>query len=351
MPRTAEAVEEYTGERPQTESEQVRAASQDIESLLGSDPSFGGGQDEEADESGESPPVSESEEDAAEIEAEAESPDEEESEVEVEEEVEPEPSEDELPQTVEVKVAGETREVPLEEAIRGYQRQQDYTRKTQELAEQRRELSEQVQSEREQYRQGLQTLEAALQAVMPEEPNWDNLEEENPSKIAEFQRFQQSMQQVQQEQARLQQEQMSQMAQNAEEKLLDAIPEWEDPEVAAAEKQRMIETAQLTYGYEPQELSQVYDPRLVQVLRDAMLYNEQTTKGRTTKAKSKSSGGETESKKESPTLKPGSSSGGKATSKPESKSKSSKALNRLAKSGRERDAATVLEQMLEDGKL
>jgi len=41
---------------------------------------------------------------------------------------------------VRVKVDGEDQEVPLSEALQGYSRQQDYTRKTQQLAEQQREM-------------------------------------------------------------------------------------------------------------------------------------------------------------------------------------------------------------------
>lgn len=40
-----------------------------------------------------------------------------------------------------VKVNGESIQVPLKEALAGYQRQEDYTRKTQELAQQREELT------------------------------------------------------------------------------------------------------------------------------------------------------------------------------------------------------------------
>jgi predicted metal-dependent hydrolase len=42
---------------------------------------------------------------------------------------------------VRLSVSGEEVEVPLKEAISGYQRQADYTRKTQELADQRKELA------------------------------------------------------------------------------------------------------------------------------------------------------------------------------------------------------------------
>lgn len=43
-------------------------------------------------------------------------------------------------EVVKLPVGGEDVEVPLKEALSGYQRQADYTRKTQELAEQRREM-------------------------------------------------------------------------------------------------------------------------------------------------------------------------------------------------------------------
>jgi uncharacterized protein YeeX (DUF496 family) len=41
---------------------------------------------------------------------------------------------------VSVQVNGEEVQVPLKEALSGYQRQADYTRKTQELSEQRRQV-------------------------------------------------------------------------------------------------------------------------------------------------------------------------------------------------------------------
>lgn len=47
-----------------------------------------------------------------------------------------------VPSTYTVKVGGETMEVSIEEALKGYQRQADYTRKTQELASEREQLSQ-----------------------------------------------------------------------------------------------------------------------------------------------------------------------------------------------------------------
>lgn len=55
------------------------------------------------------------------------------------EEDEVETTADEVP-LYKVKVNGEEKEVPLDEILAGYMRQQDYTRKTQELAEQRKNI-------------------------------------------------------------------------------------------------------------------------------------------------------------------------------------------------------------------
>jgi hypothetical protein len=58
----------------------------------------------------------------------------------------------------EVKVAGQTIKVPLDELRNGYSRQQDYTRKTTELSEWRRQAEQEVQ----QYAQRLEQYEALL---------------------------------------------------------------------------------------------------------------------------------------------------------------------------------------------
>jgi hypothetical protein len=53
-------------------------------------------------------------------------------------EEEPEESEDEPEPTYKVKVNGEEVEVPLSELTKGYSREQDYTKKTMALAEERK---------------------------------------------------------------------------------------------------------------------------------------------------------------------------------------------------------------------
>ena len=99
-----------------------------------------------------------------------------------EEEVEEEQTdvEEEAPQlqTFTVKVDGQEVEVTQEELINGYSRQQDYTRKTQELSQQRKTI-EQQQAELTQrdaiYSQLLPKMEAQLKGVLGEEPDWQRL--------------------------------------------------------------------------------------------------------------------------------------------------------------------------------
>ena len=82
------------------------------------------------------------------------------------------------PQTFTVKVDGQEVEVTQDELINGYSRQQDYTRKTQELSQQRKTI-EQQQAELAQrdaiYSQLLPKMEAQLKGELANEPDWNTL--------------------------------------------------------------------------------------------------------------------------------------------------------------------------------
>ena len=120
------------------------------------------------------------------IEAEAEMPEEEATDEEVDTDGELEATEeaeeleeesfDILSQTVEV----EGEEITVEELKRGNLRQRDYTRKTQELAEMRKDVEVQFDSvtrERQQYAQLLPALQERIESQVVEEPDWDTLYE------------------------------------------------------------------------------------------------------------------------------------------------------------------------------
>ena len=86
-------------------------------------------------------------------------------------------------QLVTVKIDGKTEQIPLEEAIKGYQRQADYSRKTAALAEERKSFDQDRQAvvqERTQYAHLLNALQQQLQAQQPQEPDWQKLYDSDP---------------------------------------------------------------------------------------------------------------------------------------------------------------------------
>ena len=82
-----------------------------------------------------------------------------------------ESEEQEQPQTFTVKVDGKEVDVTLDELQKGYSRTQDYTRKTQQIAEVRKQVEQETQAvraERQQYAQLLGALQAQLQVSEPQ---------------------------------------------------------------------------------------------------------------------------------------------------------------------------------------
>jgi hypothetical protein len=199
--------------------------------------------------------------------------------------------EQEEPQVFSVKVDGKEVEVTLDELQKGYSRTQDYTRKTQQIAEVRKQTEAELQAvraEREQYAQLLGALEAQVQQVSQPNIDWDRLYQEDPiewvrqrevmrenqEKAAAIQSEQQRLSQLsQQEQAQF----MQQKLQQEQEALLAAIPDWKDAKKAQAEKALLVEFGQ-KIGFTPEELKSVVDHRAVLMLRKAALYDQMMSK-------------------------------------------------------------------------
>ena len=121
--------------------------------------------------------------------------------------------EQEQPTYYKVRVDGEEVEVTLEELQSGYSRQQDYTRKTQELSQQRKTIEQQQQELAQRdaiYSQLLPKLEAQLKGELAGEPDWNKLYEDDPvGYVREKQLWdekKEKLQATQAEQQRLQQE-------------------------------------------------------------------------------------------------------------------------------------------------
>ena len=256
---------------------------------------------------------------------------------------EEEPKEEEQPQTFTVKVDGKDVSVTLDELQKGYSRTQDYTRKTQQIAEVRKQVeaeTQAVRAERAQYAQLLGALQAQLQATEPQ-VDLDRLYNEDPIEWVRQKEILRERQEkayaIQAEQQRLaqlsQQEQQQAMEQQLiaqKNALLAALPEWKDPKKAKAEKALVVETAK-SVGFTEDDLKQVYDHRLVLLLRKAGLYDQMMSKRQGIKP--------VVSNGPRP-AKPG------AAGRVSTTTESTRAKQRLAKTGRIDDAASAIELLL-----
>lgn len=252
--------------------------------------------------------------------------------------------EQEQPQIFSVKVDGKEVEVTLEELQKGYSRTQDYTRKTQQIAEARKQTEAELQAvraEREQYAQLLGALEAQVQQAAQPNIDWDRLYQEDP---IEYVRQREVMREnkekaeaIQSEQQRLaylsQQEQaqfMHQRLEHEKEALLAAIPDWKDAKKAQAEKALLVEFGQ-KIGFTPEELKSVVDHRAVLMLRKAALYDQMMSKRGNIKPVTNNG---------PRPAKPG------AAGRVSSSTESVRAQQRVAKTGRVDDAANAIFQLL-----
>ena len=256
-----------------------------------------------------------------------------------------EEEESEQPQLYTIKVDGEDTEVTLEELQNGYSRQRDYTRKTQELAEQRKAIEAQQQEVSQKdaiYSQLLPRMEATLKGELENEPDWNTLYEADPiayvrekdvwnEKKQKLQAVQAEAQRVQQESQVEQQKKLQQFVEYGNKQLLDQIPEWQDNEVSSKEKMAIRDYGVNVLGYSSQEMDSVYDYRVLLGLRNAWLQHktQQATKVKPT-----------EKKAAARTARPGTSNVPKSTTPVK------KARQRLAKTGKVQDAAKLFEQLI-----
>ena len=199
--------------------------------------------------------------------------------------------EEEQPQVFTVKVDGKEVEVSLDELQKGYSRTQDYTRKTQQIAEVRKHAEAELQAvraEREQYAHLLGALEAQVQQATQPNIDWERLYQEDPIEWVRQREVMRENQEknaaIQSEKQRLsqlsQQEQMQHhqmVLQHEQEALVAAIPEWKDSKKAAAEKAMLVQFGQKA-GFSPDELKNVLDHRAVVLLRKAALYDQMVSK-------------------------------------------------------------------------
>ena len=259
-------------------------------------------------------------------------------------ELDEETEEEEKPTEVyTVKVDGKEIDVTLDELQKGYSRTQDYTRKTQQIAETRKAVEAEasaIRAEREQYAQLLGALKQQLEST--EAPvDMDRLYNEDPIEWVRqsevMRQKQDKLAAIQSEQQRLSQLTAQQRAQEMQahlatqqEALIQAVPEWKDSKKAQAEKALLVEFGK-KIGFSDDELKNVYDHRAVIALRKAALYDQMMSKRG--QIKPVVNNGPRPAKP---------SAAGRVSTTTES----TRAKQRLAKSGRVNDAASAIELLL-----
>ena len=281
--------------------------------------------------------------------AEVEAAEVEEVEAQAEEEAEAVEQEEEVQETprYRVKVDNEELEVDLDELIKGYSRTSDYTKKTQTLAEQRKQVEaerakiEEAAKLRETYSQRLQVIEQML-SQQPEE-DLSALKDSDPVgyaiKVAEKMEREKQLSAVRAEREAVQAKQIAEhqerlkahLAQEGE-RLKAAIPDLAD-EVKGEIIRKEIRDYAKSNGWTDQELSQVYDHRAVIALYRAMQF-EKLQKSKPAVQKKVN---------EAPkALRPG--VAGQRIDKDSEQAK--KLAKQLKQTGRTRDAAKIFERFL-----
>jgi hypothetical protein len=272
-----------SGDNPITMSEAASA----FEGMLSTPEDSNEQPTEKEEDTQEEAEIEETEEEDVEFEAEEADDDTEESEddseIEDEEVVEEE-------QTFTIKAAGEEKEVTLDELKKSYQLGSDYTKKTQEVAEQRKVIEQEAKAiiearkVRDDYAQKLQAVEQFLTGTNDSPEDLAAMKENDPIgyavKVAEMTEKKEQLQQVQSERERLAQEQnavrsdeMQKFVAQEAQKLTQSLPEFSD-KAKGEQIRNEIRNYGKKVGFTDDELSQVYDSRHVLVLHKAAQWDK-----------------------------------------------------------------------------
>ena len=306
-------------------------------------------------EQDETEPEAEETDEAEEAEEEDVAADTDESEESEEEEAEDEEVEETALYTV--KVNGEDVEVTEDELVRGYSRQADYTKKTQELAEYRKQLDNgaqhlqgeiaQTQAARQEYVNAMsQAIESNYSVAKQfENTDWERLKvedrEEYLTKRDEYREVQDQIrglqskqQEAYEQQNRETQAQHQKLLQEEHAKMVSILPEWGEPETQRAIAKSIGEFA-ISRGYTQEELNQLVDHRSILVLMEAKAFADmqgKQLKARAKKVKNKPKVVRSSAKKEKADV---------------SKVARTKQMKRLQETGRVQDAAGLFEDFVE----
>lgn len=245
---------------------------------------------------------------------------------------------------------GTEEDVSEDEAYAGFLRQKDYTRKTQAAAEEKRlaaQERQEAQNARAAHLQALDEQRQAMDAMVPQEPNWAELGRRlSPEQYAQarenWQLFDSRRKEIDAEKSRVAKEMDKAAAQEyaerqayEEQQLLNALPSWRDPVKQKAERSKLV-TWLRTKGFSDEQIGTVGDHRLVVSLRNAMLWEELQNGSKPKAQKGRNSGSPRIAGPGAPMAPP----------KPRADQSKQRAKDKLAATGRIGDAAKLIEQLI-----
>jgi hypothetical protein len=244
--------------------------------------------------------------------------------------------------TYKVKVAGQEYNVTLDELRNGYSRDADYRRKTEELSYDKKIFAAESEKQRQDYSTKLneanQMLSVAQQQLNAEinSADLEKLYDEDPTEAARIEhrlkRKQEKLNQAMQKTQSEQKQQLRSYIDDQKKKLVMKMPEFNDKSKALQLASSMKDLMN-GYGFNDNEISQVYDHRVVMLVNDALKYrNLQNAKPNLAKK----------------ITKPGKvfSSGVKQSKSDISLKARKEKLSRLKKSGSVNDAASIFLDMI-----
>ena len=260
---------------------------------------------------------------------------------------EDEDEEQESEPTYRIKMAGEEREITQRELIKLAQQGADYTKKSQQVSEQRKALDaeaaaiNEAKQLRNEYAQRLQAMQQMLQAQQPED-DLDYLQENDPIgyavKVADMTRREKQMQAIEYERQRIAQQQQAEMSEHQRrqvaaeaDKVTELIPDYSDAKKGAALRQELRAYAK-SIGYTDAEIGAVYDARTVKALYDAMQYQKLV----------ESKPGVSKKVQSAPKM----IKSGTSTNKTSTTESQKRQFNKLKSTGRVKDAAALFEKFL-----
>lgn len=182
-----------------------------------------------------------------------------------------------LPATVKVKVNGEDREVPLDEALKGYSRTEDYKAKTEQLAAERRTLQGQFAEQLNAVHERMLAFDPVLAAA--QSTDWEALARDEPAEYvalkAAVEQRQQFMAAAQAEAARIEGEQLRETVERENNALMAAIPQLADPAKSSAYMGDLIGYLKRDMGFDDATIRSVTDHRLYVIADKARRFDAQ----------------------------------------------------------------------------